>query len=132
MNRKRRFYIWLVVLTGLWLLSNWPTPIKLGLMHTAGFPFEFAFWIGKDLESFSGLAFLADLAVLVALIRVAWLWAGSRRNDPPTTIHSAKDTVTVHDAVSDAHLRDGSMAITEKRPVRPNAESLTDNTRYSL
>jgi hypothetical protein len=77
---RRRFLIWLALLTAVWALANWPRDggTLKSWMKWAGFPRTFAFWDGDRLEWFNGAALAADLGLLVALVPFAWLCAQSR------------------------------------------------------
>jgi hypothetical protein len=84
---RRRFLIWFAVLAAVWLIANWPQDggsLK-SWMKWAGFPWTFAFWNAGRLEWFNGVALVADLGVLLALVPLAWLCAWSRGSAPPQT-----------------------------------------------
>jgi hypothetical protein len=79
---RRRFLIWLALLTAVWLLANWPRDGGSLKPWTkwAGVPWTFAFWDRGRLEWFNGAALAADLGLLFALIPVAGVcaWVGKQ------------------------------------------------------
>jgi hypothetical protein len=87
-GRRRRFLIWLAVLTAVWAFANWPRDggsLKR-FLEWAGCPWTFAFWHSGRLEWFDPIALAADVAVGVAVIvPVAWLCAWSRGPGPRPT-----------------------------------------------
>ena len=88
MGRRQRFFIWLAVLTAVWVLANWPRHAGTlkSWMQWAGFPWTFAFWDRGRLEWFDGLAFAGDIGILLAMVPVAWVCAWSRGSSScPTT-----------------------------------------------
>lgn len=87
--RRRRFLIWLAVLTAVWVFANWPRDggsLK-HFLEWAGFPWTFAFWHGGRLEWFDPTALAADVALgVVVVVPVAWLCAwGSGSESAPAT-----------------------------------------------
>ncbi len=81
MGRRRRFLLWLAVLTAVWVYANLPRDggsLKR-FLQWAGCPWTFAFWHGGRLEWFDPGALAADVALGVAVVvPVAWLCAWSR------------------------------------------------------
>jgi hypothetical protein len=77
---RRRFLIWLAVLAAVWVLANWPRDggTLKSWLRWAGFPWTFALWDDGRLVWFNWAALAADVAVLLALVPVAWLCARSR------------------------------------------------------
>jgi hypothetical protein len=85
-ERRRRFLIWLAVLTAVWVFANWPRDggsLKR-FLQWAGFPWTFAFWQGSRLEWFDPAVLAADIAVgLAVVVLLAWLCAWSRGSASP-------------------------------------------------
>ncbi len=86
MGRRRRFLVWLAVLTAVWVFANRPRDggsLKR-FLEWAGFPWTFASWQLGRLEWFDPAALAADIAVgMAVVVPVAWLCSWSRGSASP-------------------------------------------------
>jgi hypothetical protein len=84
----RIFLIWFALVAALWAFANWPRNVKFNVLFTAGFPWEFASWIGNRLDSFNLAALAADITlgvVLAMLLATACAWSRRRSAERRTT-----------------------------------------------